>query len=297
MEGVSRAGQRASSLLGGIMEVRTGPPRLVSTLKTYYHPISQKTVVLHPLPNVASPRYLRRVLYPATLLAPHFSNSGNPIPKPISIPPPSGAADTNEATSETHSGTTSSSTARTGDPNGASTDGFSSPSSSSVADPNNAIAFDKILCEDGQLPYPHDAPKAYWQQLLQLCLPFLRVRQVVSREWGNTYYDGLVQRDGVESRMAFEMLRDEWRPPVDPRARRAMERILHTYPEKTRVCVPWSPYHIPYFIYRLELEGFELIKKEEVEVMGFRWLVYGLVGSIVISFYMLVKAITYVFRW
>lgn len=159
------------------------------------------------------------------------------------------------------------------------------------------MVFDKILCEDGLLPYAQDSPRANGQRLLQWCLPFVRLRPVVARATGEQYYDGLLLRDRVESRMTFEMLRDQWNPPVDPRARRAMDRILHAYPNQTCVCVPWSPYHIPYFIYRLELEGFELVKKEEVEVMGFRVLVYGIITSVLISFYLLVKALMYVLGW
>lgn len=317
MEGFSRAGQRASSVLSGIMDVRTGPPRLVSTLKTYYHPVSKKTVVLHPLPNAASPKYFRRVLSPLTLLVPPPLSGceGHPHPPDSTVRNNTNNHNNNHNTPSWSSEKKSS--VGTADPPIPSSMDASSTHESTPTDNNNSSTlissssfslsstqgrekevgvgegFDTILCEDGQLPFSSDSPRAYWQKLVQICLPFLLSRPVVPREWGSRHYDGLVQRDSVETRMAFEMLREQWQPPVDPRARRGIERILNTYPDGSRVCVPWSPYHIPYFIYRLELEGFELIKKEEVEVMGFRWLVYGVIGSILFSFYVLGKAIAY----
>lgn len=295
MEGVSRAGQRASSLLAGVMEVRTGPPRLMSTLRTYYHPVTQKTVVLHPLPNMASPQYFRRVLSPQSLLKSRDEGSTS-FAHDSAHPPPPTASRTSHQHSPYDATPSEDGPSSRGDTKGSeSVPHTTHPFTSFPHD--EAVVFDKILCEDGLLPLPLDSAKANGQRVLQWCFPFLRLRPVVARSTGEQYYDGILQRDQVESRMTFEMLRDQWNPPVDPRARRAVDRILHSYSNHTCVCVPWSPYHIPYFIYRLELEGFELVKKEEVEVMGFRFLVYGIITSVMISFYLLVKALMYVLGW
>ncbi|EPY31412.1 hypothetical protein AGDE_09065 [Angomonas deanei] len=82
-------------------------------------------------------------------------------------------------------------------------------------------------------------------------------------------FDGCVLRDPVESRMAYQGILDELDPPVDARARRGMSRI-DTYPEGTRVAVPWGVYHMPYFRYSLLKNGYVQLSVEEQEVFGLR---------------------------
>lgn len=155
--------------------------------------------------------------------------------------------------------------------------------------------FDKILCEDGQLPVPEGTPEAVRQKFWVRAFPFVSVRRVVPPAAG-AHYDGLVERDRVETRMAFEMLRDRWDPPVDPRSRRGVERIA-SYPDGTKVCVPWNVYHMRYFQYRLEREGYELASSEEMDVMGFRVVMYFMVFVSTLVVVAVVKTIGFFMSW
>lgn len=200
---VSRA---ASSVLRGVMEIQSNPPKIVGTLRTFTHPVTKKSVTLAPLPSFASPSYIRSVYAPYSLTE----------------------------------------------------------------------RFDKILCEDGVLPLKAGTPRASAQLIWQRVFPFLSIRPVVSEEIGLKHYDGLLIRDRIETRMAFEMLKEQWEPPVDPRARRGVERIA-TYPDGTKVTVPWNPYHMKGLQHHLERAGFELTTTEEIEVIGPRTVMYFLV--------------------
>ncbi|KAG5478625.1 hypothetical protein LSCM1_06028 [Leishmania martiniquensis] len=141
-------------------------------------------------------------------------------------------------------------------------------------------SFDKILCEDGRLPFQAGSAIAARQQMLRRLLPFFSIRPVVSN---GEKFDGIVVRDALESRMAYQMVLDGYDPPVDPRARRAVERI-DTYPANTRVVVPWGVYHMPYFRYRLEKEGYRALPSEEVIVFGLHHLMFFFFVSGVLVF-------------
>lgn len=140
--------------------------------------------------------------------------------------------------------------------------------------------FDKILCEDGRLPFQAGTAKATRQQWMQRLFPFFSIRPVVE---DGEKFDGIISRDALESRMAYQMVLDGYEPPVDPRARRAVERIA-TYADGTRVVVPWGVYHMPYFRYRLEKEGYTALPSEEVVVFGFQQMLYILFMSSVVAF-------------
>lgn len=127
-------------------------------------------------------------------------------------------------------------------------------------------SFDKILCEDGRLPFRAGSIEAKKQQTYRRFFPYFGFRPVVEN---GEKFDGLLARDAVESRMAYQMLVDGWEPPVDPRARRGIERIA-SYPDNTKVCVPWGVYHLPYFRYRLLKDGWVQTNAVDVTVMGFR---------------------------
>lgn len=125
---------------------------------------------------------------------------------------------------------------------------------------------DKVLVEDGYLPLAPTNPQAKRQELLRKMMPFFAIRPVLSKYNELAKYDGCVQRDPVESKMSYQSVSDNMNPPVDPRARRAIERIL-TYPNNTSVVVPWSTQHMPYFYHNMPLQGFELQKNEELLVV------------------------------
>ncbi|KPA84098.1 putative mitochondrial hypothetical protein [Leptomonas pyrrhocoris] len=152
--------------------------------------------------------------------------------------------------------------------------------------------FDKVLCEDGRLPFQAGTVKAARQRWIQLVFPFFSVRPVVE---DGEKFDGIVSRDAVESRMAYQMVLDGYDPPVDPRARRAVERI-DSYPDNTRVVVPWGVYHMPYFRYRLEKEGYAPLPSEEVVVFGFQQMLSMLLVTSAAAFVLAVLLFS-IFFW
>ncbi|EPY30211.1 hypothetical protein STCU_04180 [Strigomonas culicis] len=129
---------------------------------------------------------------------------------------------------------------------------------------NLSAKYDKILWEDGRLPFKDGTPKARQNMMLKRLFPFFSLRPVAA---DGEKFDGALIRDPFESRMAYQAVLDALDPPVDPRARRGIERI-DTYPEGTKVAVPWGVYHMPYLRYRLLKEGFNLTNTEEVVVFG-----------------------------
>lgn len=148
-----------------------------------------------------------------------------------------------------------------------------------------ATRYDKILCEDGRLPLPAGSAAALRQQFWHRILPFVNMRPVVAADdQGRSKYEGITTRDPVESSMAYNMVMEGWEPPVDPRARRAVERI-DGYDEATRVMVPWGVYHMPYLHYRLKQEGYTVTHKEELEAISFRSILYSFAISLCL-FYM-----------
>ncbi|PBJ68156.1 hypothetical protein BCY84_09253 [Trypanosoma cruzi cruzi] len=142
--------------------------------------------------------------------------------------------------------------------------------------------FDKVLCEDGRLPFEAGSRLARQQQMLKRIFPFFGLRPVTIN---GSKFDGIVQRDPVESRMAYQMIVDSADPPVDPRARRAMERI-ENYPDGTRVVCPWGVYHLVYMNHKLRQLGYIVEREEAVEVVGYREaaLVFGILA--VLTFWM-----------
>ena len=125
---------------------------------------------------------------------------------------------------------------------------------------------DKVLVEDGHLPLVPNHPGASKRQFMRKVMPFFPLRPVIAKSAELTKFDGCVNRDPVESKMAFTSLTEASNPPIDPRARRAIERIM-TYPNNTSVVVPWNTQHMPYFYQAMPLHGFELQKNEEMIVV------------------------------
>eukprot|EP00758_Cryptobia_borreli_P012415 Tbor_TRINITY_DN5746_c0_g1::TRINITY_DN5746_c0_g1_i1::g.20051::m.20051 len=121
---------------------------------------------------------------------------------------------------------------------------------------------DKVLVEDGTLPYTLDHPNANRTQIIQKLIPWFAFRNVTNQ---TAKYDGVVERDPIESRIAY-LSATRGNEPVDPRARRAMDRVM-SYPNNTSVVLPWTLYHMPYFFQSLERHGFELQRNEEVVVL------------------------------
>lgn len=140
--------------------------------------------------------------------------------------------------------------------------------------------YDKILCEDGRLPFQSGTAEGNKQLRMRQAFPFFSLRPVVA---DGEKFDGALVRDALESRMAYQMVLDGYDPPVDPRARRGVERILDHYADNTKVAVPWGVYHIPYFRYRLQKEGFNVISTEEVVVFGMQQIMAVVIATTVLS--------------
>lgn len=125
---------------------------------------------------------------------------------------------------------------------------------------------DKILCEDARLPYLTGSSEARRVQVFKMLMPFVGYRPIVPLD-AVEKFDGTVERDPVESRMAYLNVMQELNPPVDPRARRAFERI-ESYAPNTRIVCPWNIYHLVYLSHRLPTAGYKLVEEKEVEVLG-----------------------------
>lgn len=114
--------------------------------------------------------------------------------------------------------------------------------------------FDTVLCEDGKLPVPESKATA-GQRLQAAFWPIVPGRSIVP-DSALSKYDGVVERDLLESRITM----DSWKkgdfdPPLDPRASRAVERLV-SYAPGMNVAMPWHVHHAPYLTYALPAEGF-----------------------------------------
>jgi hypothetical protein len=130
-----------------------------------------------------------------------------------------------------------------------------------IADPNTHI----VLCEDGRLPFLAGSAPAIIQRVFKTFLPFLAYRPVVTDA---SKFDGIIGRDAVDSRIAYQSVvaqKDTTTCTVDPRARRAVERIL-SYPAGSHVVATFNVYHTVYFWHRLPELGFVLDSTEEIEI-------------------------------
>ena len=130
-----------------------------------------------------------------------------------------------------------------------------------IEDPATTI----VLCEDGRLPFLAGTQPAIVQRFFKTIFPFFAYRPVVRDA---SKFDGLIGRDAIDSRIAYQSvmaLKDTTECTVDPRARRAVERIL-SYPTGSNVVVTFNVYHTVYFWAKLPLHGFVLESSEEVEV-------------------------------
>lgn len=140
--------------------------------------------------------------------------------------------------------------------------------------------FDIILCEDGRLPFVEGSAEARKAQISRTIFPIFSHRPVVPSTC--TKFEGLTTRDPAESRMAWMSVTQTMSPGVDPRARRAVER-LESYPPGTRAVCPWNIYHNVYFSDKLAELGYELIEDREVVVIDQKQILGLVVMMFVVS--------------
>lgn len=128
----------------------------------------------------------------------------------------------------------------------------------------NSPEVDKVLCEDGKLPFLAGTVEAQKIAVRRRLFPAYGFRPVVPDA---SKFDGIVDRDPLESRISYLSVQRGDPLPVDPRARRAVER-LDTYPSGTRVVLPWNAHHMVYLNEKLSRLGYVLEKTEEVQAIG-----------------------------
>lgn len=155
------------------------------------------------------------------------------------------------------------------------------------------VDIDKVLCEDGHLPVTTDHPRARSIRLAQRFLPFVGTAPITDDV---AKFEGLAERDPIESKMAFLSTTQKQTPPLDPRARRGVEHIL-AYPNNTSVVLPWSAYHMPYLFYALERHGFDLHKNEEVTVVDQRHLTLGVFVVLTVSMWSVYFFLKWLIGW
>jgi hypothetical protein len=125
--------------------------------------------------------------------------------------------------------------------------------------------YDIILCEDGRLPFIEGSAEARKVQFFRTIFPIFSHRPVVPSSC--TKFEGVTTRDPAESRMAWTSVTQSLSPGVDPRARRAVER-MESYADGTRVVCPWNIYHHVYFSDKLAELGYELVEDREAVVIN-----------------------------
>jgi hypothetical protein len=132
---------------------------------------------------------------------------------------------------------------------------------------------DRVLSEDGYGPVRAGTYDAYRATALGYLMPFVCQRQVVPTDARMAKYEVLSPtRDRLESAMAYESVKlaTAGEPPVDPRARRAVDRLEAMALESNApasVVVPWNVFHNAYFFWRLEQQGWTLLSTEDVKIV------------------------------
>ena len=129
----------------------------------------------------------------------------------------------------------------------------------------NHTRYDKIMCEDGRGPVVEGTAQANRSALMQRLFPWYAPVPVVPADQLNKY-EFNPARDPAESSMAYHSSMHNLQPPVDPRARRGIERI-DSLPPNTRVVYPWNLYHMPYLQHSMIKQNYELVQTEDILVM------------------------------
>ena len=118
-----------------------------------------------------------------------------------------------------------------------------------------------VVYEDGWHPYC-TGTLPFRSLLAKYFLPILpRCYEINTNELRN--YIGSTNRDVVESAMAFRSTESTLDPPVDPRARRGLERI-RTLPTNVHAVLPWNVYHQYYLMHKLRELGYVQGRIDEI---------------------------------
>jgi hypothetical protein len=157
------------------------------------------------------------------------------------------------------------------------------------------VRYDRVVTEDGQLPVLQSDPKAAWYGLLRRVLVFSGQKLVVDTEKNLGKYEApQAHRDRIESTLAYTNVVNQQDPPVDPRARRAVEHLntIATSMESSgladkshHVVMPWSVYHVYYLRWRLPKDGWIAETEEEVLMIDRRQVaILSLMGGFLLAF-------------
>ena len=138
--------------------------------------------------------------------------------------------------------------------------------------------YDRVLVEDGHLPQRTGTFPATKSRVLRIAFPMLAHDQTVDSDLEFGKYDTpRIARDRMEGQMAFTSVANRSDPPVDPRARRAVDHlnvIASRMDSESlagvnhRVAMPWNVYHVYYLQWRLKQEGWIETAAEEVMLIG-----------------------------
>eukprot|EP00760_Papus_ankaliazontas_P004586 PhM_4_TR11971/c0_g1_i1/m.83899 len=140
--------------------------------------------------------------------------------------------------------------------------------------------FDRVLFEDGWQP-ALQGELSVLQSMKKTLVPFCAHREQVTPEERQRFI-GNTTRDLIESNMAFNSCQEMIEPPIDPRARRAIEQLLTLDPTLS-VVMPWGMYHVPYLRHRLKQLGF-VEKDAEDAIVIYQSEAIVLVGSLFVLF-------------
>ncbi|KNH03859.1 nitroreductase family protein [Perkinsela sp. CCAP 1560/4] len=112
--------------------------------------------------------------------------------------------------------------------------------------------FDRVLFQDGH--QPANTPGDPLRLLFRKVFPFILHRQYLCQKDMQAYI-GREDADRRETHMALYSTTKELDPPVDPRARKAVE-LLQTIDPNLHVVMPWGFTHMPYLQWKLKQLGY-----------------------------------------
>mmetsp|Transcript_17713 Transcript_17713/g.27742 ORF Transcript_17713/g.27742 Transcript_17713/m.27742 type:complete len:213 (-) Transcript_17713:19-657(-) len=122
--------------------------------------------------------------------------------------------------------------------------------------------FDRIIFQDGREPMtrPPNSAQAALRSLFP-CFGYAEYVSTIDRP----AYIGNPKKNAKETQIAYYSTSQNLSPPVDPRARKAVE-LLQTLDPAQRVIIPWDMVHMPYFCWKLTELGYVEERSDPTDV-------------------------------
>lgn len=143
--------------------------------------------------------------------------------------------------------------------------------------------FDRVLVEDGRLPARDGSGNARKTQFLRAVFPMFYHPMTVDTDINAGKYDmATPSRDPFETHLVYKSVLGGADPPLDPRARRAVEHldaiadrmVADGLGDKAHsVVLPWNVYHAVYLYHRLPASDWRVLSEEEVHLIDRREIV------------------------